>query len=232
MSKTRQNSKSARSKAISTGLVMGFMCLAVVVFLALIALSGRVQGAAQANTTASPEQNLPSGITPDGFPYMGAANAPVTIIAYEDYGCSHCRDFTLQTEPLIDQNYVATGKVKIVEHYFGFNADTQTMAVGAMCAAQQGKYWEFNDLLFANQAAVTVNVLSVHAQRAGLNLTDFNQCIHSPLNLAKIQESTNQAYAAGVQSTPTFFVNGQKVEGALPYGQFQKIIDQALAQAH
>jgi protein-disulfide isomerase len=232
MYKNRTGGRSHRSKAINNGVMIGVVCAAVVVFLGLIVLTGRAQGAAQANASGASVQNLPSGITSDGFPYIGAANAPVTIIAYEDYGCPHCRDFTLQTEPQIEQNYVATGKVKIVAHYFGFNTATQTVAVGAMCAAQQGKYWQFNNLLFANQSVLTLSVLSAFAQQAGLNVSDFNQCVQSPANLAKVQESTNQAYAAGLQGTPTFFINGQKVEGALPYDQFSTIINQALAQAH
>lgn len=203
---------------------MVVITLAFVAVIALILLTGGTKPGGAA--TPPPFE---TGITPEGFPYKGAADAPVTIDIYSDYTCSHCRDFALEIEPLIDQNYVAAGKVKLVSHYFGFTLDTQTMATAALCAAEQGKFWQFDHILFANQLALNTGNMSAFARQAGLEIDTFSQCFQSAANKTRVQSSTNLARSIGVEGTPTFFVNGNKVVGAVPYEEFSQAIERALA---
>ncbi len=210
----------------STPVVLAVIGFAILVVVGLVLLTG------EANKPAVSGEGAATKLTPDGFPYEGDENAPVTIDIYSDYGCSHCKDFALETEPLIEQNYVATGKVKLVWHYFGFSAETQVVAAAAVCAAEQNNYAQFNRTLFANQATLTTGNLASWASQVGLDMTAFNKCLQSSDSKIKVQKSTNLAYAAGVNATPTFFINGEKIEGALPFEDFSAKIEQALAGAN
>jgi protein-disulfide isomerase len=207
--------------------VVAVVGVAVLVVGGLIYLSSGMQGS---NVTPPKLDGIETGLTAEGLPYKGAANAPVTIDIYSDYKCSHCKDFALETEPQIDKMYVATGKVKFVSHYFGFSSETQAIATGAMCAAEQGKFWDLDYVLFVNQLSTNANNVSVFARQVGVNIDVFNKCAQSAANRAKIQGYTSQANAAGVQATPTFFINGKKIEGTLPLAEFQQEIEQALAE--
>lgn len=212
-------------KTTSSRLVLAVIGVALLAVTVLIVLSS---GAFRPTVQATP---LNTRLTAEGLPYKGAADAPVTIVAYSDYRCGHCRDFALETEPLIDQAYVSSGKVKFVSHYFGFSSDTQLMATAALCAAEQGKFWEFDHALFANQPSLSPNNMSVFARQIGLNMDAFNPCFQSDANRAKIKAFTRQAQAAGVQGTPTFFINGKKIVGAQPFETFSLEIEHALSGA-
>jgi len=222
--------KVSKKPTSSTGLMLAVIGVSIIVVVGLVYVTGRA-GSKPIQVPTTSEQGYEIGITPEGFPYKGAADAPVVFEAYSDYKCGHCQDFAMETEPLIDQAYVATGKVKFVSHYFGFSAETQALATAAMCAAEQGKFWEFDQTLFANQVSTSASTVSVLAHDLGLDVNAFNQCVQSAANKAKIQKYTSQAQAAGITGTPTFFVNGKEIVGAQPFERFQEEIEQALTGA-
>ncbi len=209
MPKARRRKIKPRRQTPSTGLVLAVIGLAVVLVVALIALTG---GAKKAQVPTASGQVFETSLTAEGFPYKGAADAPVTIVVYSDYQCPHCRDFALETEPLLDQAYVATGKVKRVAPYFALWPESQPFVAAAICAAEQGKFWEFDHLLFVNQETLQTARLPTWAQQVGLDVNAFNRCRQSNATLQKVQSFTQQANAAGIHSTPIFFINGNRFE--------------------
>jgi len=180
---------------------------------------------------------------------LGDAKAPVTLIEYGDYQCPFCASFFKETEPLLIKNYVEKGKVKMAYKNFAFldqfpggKNESHLAAEAAACAADQNKFWEYHDLIFKteledekatqgkseNNGNLTVKKLESLATELGLNQDQFNSCLEKGKYKEKVQKETDEAQSLGVRATPTFFINGQKFEGALPYSQFQAAIDKLL----
>lgn len=224
MSKVRRKVRSSNAKTPLTWIVLGGGALVLVAVVAAIVWNGQKSSGAAA----------PTAVVPEGLPYKGAADAPVTLVVYSDYQCSHCRDFALETAPLIEQAYVATGKVKLVSHYYALWDESLPFVAAAMCAAEQGKYWDFDHTLFANQASLEVNTLPVLARQAGLDMEAFNKCQQSGAYLARAKSYRDQGRAAGVNSTPTFFINGTRFllrASPEPFEQFRQEIERVLASS-
>ena len=174
---------------------------------------------------------------------LGNANAPVTMVEYGDYQCPFCGiEFFAKTEPLIIQNYVNTGKVKFVFRNFAFlGAESTAAAEAAECATDQGKTWAYHDALYTGKVAddtkggaeddrffSTAELLKL-GQQVGLNMTTFTSCVQNNTDANLVVQDKTDATAQGVNSTPTFFINGTQILGAQPYAQFQQTIDAALA---
>ncbi len=165
---------------------------------------------------------------------MGDPNAPVVIEEYSDYLCTFCQQFTQETEPQIIQQYISTGQVYFIYRNFIRTPDSEAPAGASLCAADQGMFWEYHDILFANQSghgpeAYTARRLEAYADTIGLNLTQFNECVGSKQYQEELQAFHVQAVNLGVDSTPTFFINGKMIPGALPFAAFQQEIEAALA---
>lgn len=173
---------------------------------------------------------------------LGNPSATVTIVEYGDYQCPYCGMFFDQTEPQIVQNYVNTGKVRMVFRDFPFLGPESTAAANAaQCAEDQNKLWPYHNALYAAKYAdftgggkeddgffSRAEFLKL-AQQVGLNMTQFTSCVDNTSDASIVAQEKAAATAAGVDSTPTFFVNGQQVVGAQPYSVFQQTIDSALA---
>lgn len=170
---------------------------------------------------------------------LGDINAPVTIIEYSDFQCPFCGRFFFQTESLIRENYIKSNKVKFVYRHFAFlGPESRTAANAVECAKDQGKFWPYHDELFnaeikdgrENNGNLNKSLFVSIAKNLGLNLTDFTSCLDGDKYAKKVENDYALAQKIGVQATPTTFVNGKKLEGALPYGQFQTVIDAELAK--
>jgi protein-disulfide isomerase len=170
---------------------------------------------------------------------LGDANAPVTVIEYADYQCPFCARFFKETEPLIKQAYVKDGKVRLIYRNFAFLGQESTAAAEATeCAKDQNKFWVYHDALYnaehadgqENNGNLTRELFIQLAQKSGLNVGDFTSCIDSHKYQSAVAQETQAATAAGVNSTPTTFVNDQKIVGAQPFNQFKAAIDAALTQ--
>jgi len=98
----------------------------------------------------------------------------------------------------------------------------------AHCAGDQGKYWEYHDVLFANQRALQVDQLKKYAADLKLNTATFDGCIDSGKHTARVNAGLEEGTKLGLSSTPTVFINGRQVMGAQPYETFQTIIDEEL----
>ncbi len=179
------------------------------------------------------------------FNAMGDPNAPITITEYSDFQCPFCRKFTEETEPQLLDAYVATGKVYFVYRSFGsfIGAESQAAGEAAYCAGDQGKFWEYHDLLFANQTGENVGAfadrkLDAFAQSLGLDMDAFNSCMNSGKYADQVFQDGKDGVAAGIKATPTFIltyiVNGETktrvIEGAQGFSSFQTEIEAALAE--
>jgi protein-disulfide isomerase len=169
---------------------------------------------------------------------LGDANAPVTVIEYADYQCPFCERFFTQTESAIKNDYVKSGKVRLVYRNFAFlGPESKDAAAAAECAKDQSKFWLYHDALFAAEGLdgkehngnLNKDLFVKLAKNVGMDTNAFAQCYDSKKYVELVEKQTAEATAAGVNSTPTTYVNGTQVVGAQPYGTFKAAIDQALA---
>ncbi|HSD85553.1 MAG TPA: thioredoxin domain-containing protein [Anaerolineae bacterium] len=194
--------------------------MAVMVALALIVLVGL--------PAAATERAKATGNT------LGDATAPVKLEVYADFQCPACGKFDRTSLREIEDKYVKTGKVQVVFNHQAFIGDESVRAAEASeCANDQGKFWEYADTLFNNQAgenqgAFRDEKLNEWAQQLGLNMAQFKACMDGHTHLAKIQSSTQNGTQRGVSSTPTLFINGQPVRGAISLAEFESIAGSAL----
>ncbi len=156
---------------------------------------------------------------------FGDKNAPVLIEEYTNFLCSACANFAQNVLPKIEANYVKTGKAKIVFYVLG----PQELGQAAYCADKAGKFTEYHDYLFAHQSEITSEQAVLDAAvSAGLEAASFNNCYNSQGAKDIAQAWAAQAQDKGVSATPTFFINGEKIEGVQPYDDFAKVIEQKL----
>lgn len=163
-------------------------------------------------------------------PFKGPANAPITIVEFSDFECPFCS----RVNPTIEQVMETYGdKVKIYfRHYpLNFHANAQKASEASMCAHDQGKFWEMHDLLFAEQQQLGVDQLKDKAERLGLDLAAFSECLDGDKYADLVQSDLREGSLAGVSGTPGFFINGRLISGAQPFSAFQEVIDEELARA-
>ena len=192
--------------------------------------------------TDTPQSPIPNVVMPPSRDHpqangnkMGDPNAPVKIVEFADFQCPFCLRYWTETEPEIIQNYVATGKVYYEYRSVGgfIGPESTDAANAAYCAADQNKFWEYHDILFANWTGenagdFTPDKLRQYAQAINLNLDQFNTCINTGAHTNEVDQDVTDAKAAGVTGTPAFVINGKLIEGAQPYSVFQQTIDAAL----
>lgn len=165
----------------------------------------------------------------DDDPTRGDPNAPITIVEFGDFRCQYCGKFFKETmEPLL-QNY--DGKIHLVyRDYPILGADSLTAALAAGCALDQGKYWEFHDLTYANQPDLSREMLLSHAESLTLNMSQFTTCLDEQQHIQEITADAIFAQNLGVTGTPAFFINGRFISGAQPYAVFAAAIDEELGK--
>ena len=193
---------------------------------------------AEIPNTTSQEIGL-SVFTENGSPYLGDPNAPITLVEFGDYQCFFCNKFFHDTEQKLLENYVDTGKVKIIfKDLTIIGPDSITAAHAAHCADDQGLFWEYHDTLYNNWNgenngwASSENLLRM-AQDVGLNIDEFTDCMLNEIHTQIISASNADARTLGLTGTPAFFVispNNQitKIPGAQPFEVFQRIFDSEL----
>ena len=147
----------------------------------------------------------------------GDPNAKVKVFAFEDFQCPICGDYSQNLEPVIMNNYVATGKVYYQYSPFSFiGPESIAAAQAAYCAMDQGKFWEYHDYLFANQNGENKGFFSTQtlqdiAGQIGLDKTTFNTCLSSNKYSQKVKDDKDFATQSGATGTPYFLVNGSLV---------------------
>ncbi|MEK7608665.1 MAG: DsbA family protein [Patescibacteria group bacterium] len=168
---------------------------------------------------------------------LGNAKAKVTIIEYGDYQCPYCAKFFAEVEPAIKEKYVKTGKAKFIFRSFQFLGPESGVAAEAVsCAQDQGKFWEYHDAIFTEEyrdgqehnGNLNRELFLKLAESLGLNKEQFSSCVDEKKYATKVGEDRTRAGAVGVDSTPTTFVNGVMVKGAVPIDQISAVIDAEL----
>ena len=169
--------------------------------------------------------------------HLGDPNAPVKVDTYEDFRCSACLYYTQNVEPLVIQNYVETGKVYYTYHFFividgndGTDASYRA-ANAALCAGEQGHFWDYHDTLYANQLSESASLftdarLGSMAENLKLNMTAFNQCYQAKKYASVVQNDIAQGQKLNITGTPSVFVNGNLVANI---SQTTQTIDTTLA---
>ncbi len=180
-------------------------------------------------------------------PVKGNDDAPITIVEFSDFSCPFCGAASGKTEsaveymksrdssweapiPKIIEEYVDTGKARLVFKYFpGHGAGEDAMKV-AWCADEQGKFWEVHDVFFENQNLIEdAEKLKELAVEAGVDRAKLEECYESGRYDGGLASDTNEGRAAGVSGTPTFFINGKVVSGAQSFSVFRQMIEAELS---
>jgi len=158
----------------------------------------------------------------------GNPGLPVTIVEFSDFSCPFCRKSESTLKEVVAKY---PGKVSLAYRDFPLremHPEAQLAAEAARCAGEQGKFWEYHDLLFGSQGSHSRERLLENAQKLKLNEGRFQFCLVSGKYKAGIERDVQDAIAAGVSGTPTFFINGISLAGALPAREFEKVIDEEL----
>jgi protein-disulfide isomerase len=180
---------------------------------------------------------------------MGDPNAPVKIDVWEDFQCPACKTYSEGTEPQVIDAYVNTGMAYYTFHQYPFidgtladrafaynGGESDHAANASLCAADQGRFWDYHDMLFANwngenQNAFSIERLLAFGQSLDLNMDDFKACVESDQFKAQIEADYTMGQQWGNTGTPSVYVNGELVSpGYIPsFEQISAAVEAALA---
>ena len=170
---------------------------------------------------------------------LGRADAPVTVVEFTDYQCPYCRRFQAATWPQIKHDYVDTGRVRFIvrDLPLSFHSNARPAAEAAHCAGEQGRFWPMHDGLLQKDADLSPRGIASRAQSLGLDMARFRACIAANKYESAITANASQADALGIRGTPAFIVgkavhgdlDGVRLDGALPYEDFQGVLNDLLS---
>jgi protein-disulfide isomerase len=171
----------------------------------------------------------------NGSPLMGDPDAPITVVEWGDYQCTHCYRFHQSSKDLLLQEYVNVGKVNFVFRDFPLNGpDSMLAAEASYCADDQGKYWNYHDEIYKNWAGERtgwVNRMSLDrfAKTVNLDLVQFNKCLDDKKYRQRVSDNYEFGTTIGIDATPSFLIfNNEKVTkitGNQPFSVFRQVID-------
>lgn len=175
---------------------------------------------------------------PPAFPTqataLGQRGAPVLIEEFSDFQCHYCALFHQETFPALTREFITPGLVYFLYRHYPFLGQESLRAAQASgCAAEQGRFWDYVTLLFARQAGVERGAFSSQkledfARQLGLELSQFHSCLEGGRLREAVIQDFSRGQALGVRATPTFYINGRKVEGAQPIGAFRSFVREEL----
>lgn len=161
-------------------------------------------------------------------PSFGPLDAPLTVVVFADFECP----FSKEVFPTVRAVLAKQPSVRYVFRNFPLDAVhplARRAAAAAHCADAQGKFWQYHDKLFQNAPKLEEQDLYFYAEQIGLDVRALKSCMADPATSQAITDDLKDGVAAGVRGTPTFFFNGQKVEGAIPFPIFRDIISKLAA---
>jgi protein-disulfide isomerase len=212
-------------------LLLGLVAVAVVAGLAL------TRGQPRPDTFDVDPAGPP--VTVEGY-VLGDPNAPVEVLEWADFECPACMQFATLTEPDVRQRLVSTGQVRFRYFFFPLpnHRSSASAAYAAACAADQNKFWEMHDALYAGfndwaqgRARDPKGVFRGYAERIGLDVGTWESCYESDKHRQLITQHKAMGIQRGVGSTPTFIIGGKQVPGAISYDAFKAHVDSAAATA-
>lgn len=163
----------------------------------------------------------------------GKKDAPITIVEFSEYQCPYCARYVEETYTQLMAEYGDQIYYIFHDYPLPFHQHAQQTAVAARCAGEQGKYWEYHDLLFEKNEDWSAKTkieadLKSYAQSLGLNTNQFSTCLNSDKYDQAIKDDLALGAKVGVSGTPTFFINGTMLVGAQPFASFKRIIEESL----
>jgi protein-disulfide isomerase len=227
----REPTRRAVTRRVTRGpWVVGIIIVVALVAVgAVIAVSQMTQGSDDAEAEAEVER---LGDIPSEGRILGEASAPVKMIELSDYRCPWCGRFARETEPEIQREYIATGKVQLEFRNMVVEGEASALAAeAAECANEQGQYWDYHYMLYDNQQTFDAGVLKGFAEELGLDQEAFGECLDSHRHRQLVIDETMAGREAGVTGTPSFFVNGELVVGYRSFEDFRPLIEDALREA-
>ena len=167
---------------------------------------------------------------------LGSVDAPVLVQDFSNFPCPHCRTLATDTAVRIESNFVESGLVRYEYHYATFDQSVGRFAAeAAECANSQGAFWPYHDIIYANQTGrndqYSERRLLAFAAEINLDGDSFRSCLRGGNSRRVVQQDTDLASKMGVQSTPTVFINGDKVEGSQSFEVYRELIERKLAQS-
>lgn len=226
-SRQKQSPPAKRAEPTGRRLVLAVILLAILSAAFMVFVSRRSATRAKA---PGPATIAYEGLRVQGRA-LGDASAPVTIVEYSDFQCPYCKVAANTIVAPLKKDYVAAGRVRFQYQPVAIlGPESLQAAQAALCAEEQGRFWPYHDRLFASQAGenrgafndVTLRRL---AADVGLDQTRFNTCLDRGQRRQDVMAINREANTRGVTGTPTFFVNGVKVVGAVPYAQIRRVIE-------
>jgi protein-disulfide isomerase len=222
---------------VGLGVAVAVLLLAVVAAWLYLARPGGAPGAGPpgnpvsgtAAAVAAGHRGQPTWQSPEGDPGLGPPAAPVTVVAYSDYQCPNCRQFATEVLPWLTTTWMPAGLVRVVFRDFPVRGpESARAAEAAHCAAEQGRFWDYHDRLFAsqsgeNQGAFSDDNLRRLAAEAGLEPGGFDGCLAEGRYRNKVTRAGEHARKQGFEGTPAFVVNGNTTSGAIPVARWNEL---------
>ncbi len=208
--------------------------IAGLVGIAILALFVAIR---QLNAPSPEDVTIPDSLDPppnvDGKAW-GAVDAPVKLEEFSDFQCPFCRRFSETVGIQLKEDYADSGLVRFEYNHFAFiGAESDKAAEAAECANEQNSFWQYHDTLFANQRGENLGAfrdaaLKNFAAAIGLNESEFNDCFDAQRYEDAVVADTEYGVELGVNSTPSLFLNGERVENPNDYSLVQSLVEAAL----
>ncbi len=198
--------------------------------------SQRQDGGTVERAAAAPARTAGSSIQErlvgDARHSIGPADAPVTVVEFTDYDCPFCRRYYTDTFPKLMEMY--GDRIRYVMRHFplvSMHPEAAKAAEAAECAGEDGRFWEFHDLIMRGVPSLDVESLRRYAVEVGADADTFDRCLDEGEKAAVVQRDLRDGYMHGVRGTPNFFVNGYSLSGAQPVDVFSAYIEAALTNS-
>lgn len=214
--------------AFAVGILVGYVAWGRDTAVAAAPAAAAAVAQQPAAATAAPQYRRYE-IPTDGYPSLGPDDAEIVIVEFSDFQCPFCRKFHDETYQSLLDAY--PGQIRFVYRNLpltSIHPNAMPAAVASLCANDQDAYWDYHEKLFSSETLDEATYIQ-YATDLDLNVDTFTACLSDGSHDAFIQEDMQFALDLGVQSTPTFFVNGLAIVGAQPLTNFQQIIDKELA---
>lgn len=226
------------SRPASLATLIAFAALSLAASVPASAAAATAAPARQAAPHAGPDAAVQAGMEAP-FNVLGRQDAPVAMVEFSDMQCPYCAIYALQTFPLIKRAYIDTGKVHYAAISFPLPMHAYAMpaAVAARCAGEQGKFWQYRDAVFADQARLASDPFDALAKKLGLEVATFKACRRDVRQDSYVREDLAMARRDGITSTPSFMIGkvvdgelqGETMSGAKSFEEISAAIDKLLA---